>query len=63
MMRKSLKLLVLAALVLGSCTSVKRTLKKEYTVVSYNVENLFDTIDDPKIPDESTEYQDTCCRR
>jgi len=37
---------------LNSCTSVKRNIKQEYTVVSYNVENLFDTIDDPNIPDE-----------
>ncbi len=51
-MRKYLALIVLTTLFLGSCTSVKRTLKKEYTVVSYNVENLFDTLDDPKIPDE-----------
>ena len=51
-MRKNIELLVIAALVLGSCTSVKRTLRQEYTVVSYNVENLYDTIDDPKIPDE-----------
>lgn len=36
----------------SSCSSVRNTLKHEYTVVSYNVENLFDTIDDPKIPDE-----------
>lgn len=35
-----------------SCTSVKKSLRREYTVVSYNVENLFDTVDDPKIPDE-----------
>ena len=51
-MRKNLKLLVLFVLVFNSCTSVKRTLRQEYTVVSYNVENLFDTVDDPKIPDE-----------
>ncbi|MBA4411538.1 MAG: endonuclease [Odoribacter sp.] len=51
-MKIRIGLLVLAVLVIGSCNSVKRTLKKEYTVVSYNVENLFDTIDDPKIPDE-----------
>ena len=51
-MRKNLELLVIVALVLGSCTSVKRTLRQEYTFVSYNVENLFDTIDDPNIPDE-----------
>ena len=40
------------ALFLGSCTSEKRSLKNEYTIVSYNVENLFDTVDDPKIADE-----------
>src|SRR5674476_812093 len=51
-MRKNVVLLVIAVLVLGSCSSVKRTLRQEYTVVSYNVENLFDTVDDPKIPDE-----------
>lgn len=51
-MRENLEFLVIAALVLGSCTSVKRTLRQEYTVVSYNVENLFDTVDDPKVPDE-----------
>ena len=51
-MRKNVWLLVALIGILGSCTSVKRTLKSEYTVVSYNVENLFDTVDDPKIPDE-----------
>jgi predicted extracellular nuclease len=51
-MRIQIGLLVVVGLVYGSCSSVKRTLKKEYTVVSYNVENLFDTVDDPKIPDE-----------
>src|SRR5665647_2777466 len=51
-MRKNIVLLVIAALVLVSCSSVKRTLRQEYTVVSYNVENLYDTVDDPKIPDE-----------
>ncbi len=45
-------LLVTAFLVFSSCTSTKRALRNEYTVVSYNVENLFDTVDDPKIPDE-----------
>ncbi len=46
--------LIFAALLwtLSSCSSVRNTLKHEYTVVSYNVENLFDTVDDPKIPDE-----------
>jgi len=51
-MRKNIVLLVIAALVLVSCSSVKRTLRQEYTVVSYNMENLYDTVDDPKIPDE-----------
>ncbi len=45
-------LLVTAFLVFSSCTSTKRALRNEYTVVSYNVENLFDTVDDSKIPDE-----------
>lgn len=45
-------LLVLSGTILFSCSSVKKTLNREYTVVSYNVENLFDTVDDPKIPDE-----------
>lgn len=35
-----------------SCNSYQQSLKKEFTVVSYNVENLFDTVDDPNIPDE-----------
>jgi len=43
---------ILSGLIMVSCNSTKRMLKKEYTVVSYNVENLFDTVDDPKIPDE-----------
>lgn len=51
-MRKFFKLFVIIFLVFTSCTSVKRTERSEYTVVSYNVENLFDTMDDPKIPDE-----------
>lgn len=45
-------LIIALVWIMSSCTSVKRTLRKEYTVVSYNVENLFDTSDDPKIPDE-----------
>lgn len=44
--------LVLAFLVFSSCTSSRRVLRNDYTFVSYNVENLFDTVDDPKIPDE-----------
>jgi predicted extracellular nuclease len=51
-MRIKFVLLVVVAIFLGSCTSVKKSLKNEYTVVSYNVENLFDTVDDPEIPDE-----------
>lgn len=45
-------LLVLSGTILFSCSSVKKTLNHEYTVLSYNVENLFDTVDDPKVPDE-----------
>jgi predicted extracellular nuclease len=45
-------LLVLSGTILFSCSSVKKTVNRECTVVSYNVENLFDTVDDPKIPDE-----------
>lgn len=51
-MKNNLYLLVVLIFALSSCTSVKKTLRNEYTVVSYNVENLFDTVDDPKIPDE-----------
>jgi len=51
-MRIRIELWVVLAIFLGSCTSVKKSLKNEYTVVSYNVENLFDTVDDTKIPDE-----------
>jgi len=36
----------------SSCNSQSRLGRKEYTVLSYNVENLFDTLDDPSIPDE-----------
>ena len=39
-------------LFLSSCSSEKKSLRQEYTIVSYNVENLFDTFDDPKVPDE-----------
>jgi len=51
-MNLKIYLLVISGAVLLSCTSVKKSLRQEYTVVSYNVENLFDTVDDPKIPDE-----------
>jgi len=51
-MKNNLIWLAFAFLIFGSCTSTRRTLKHEYTVVSYNVENLFDTVDDPKVPDE-----------
>lgn len=45
-------LIIVAALALTACSSKKKTLRQEFTVVSYNVENLFDTLDDPTIPDE-----------
>ncbi len=51
-MKLKISLLIISGTVLFSCTSVKKSLRREYTVVSYNVENLFDTVDDPKIPDE-----------
>jgi len=51
-MRKYFKLFVFTLFVFSSCTSIKRTVRHEYTVMSYNVENLFDTVDDPKVPDE-----------
>ena len=51
-MRKITWLFVLLIWGLSSCSTVKRTLRQEYTIVSYNTENLFDTVDDPKIPDE-----------
>jgi len=51
-MNKRIFLLVILGSVLFSCSSVKKSLRQEYTVVSYNVENLFDILDDPIIPDE-----------
>ncbi len=51
-MKINLSLLLLSGAILFSCSSAKKMLKREYTVVSYNVENLFDTVDDPTIPDE-----------
>lgn len=51
-MKINLSLLFFSGAILFSCSSAKKMLKREYTVVSYNVENLFDTVDDPKIPDE-----------
>jgi len=51
-MKNNIWVLVILVISISSCTSVKKTLRNEYTVVSYNVENLFDTVDDPKIPDE-----------
>jgi predicted extracellular nuclease len=51
-MNLKISLLVISGAVLFSCASEKKSLRHEYTVVSYNVENLFDTVDDPKIPDE-----------
>ena len=51
-MRKIIWSLVVVAWISSSCATQKGMLRKEYTVLSYNVENLFDTKDDPKIPDE-----------
>lgn len=51
-MRKIIWLLVVVSWVTGSCSSQNKMLRNEYTVVSYNVENLFDTVDDPNVPDE-----------
>lgn len=51
-MQRNAWLLVVLAFVVGSCTSAGKMLRNEYTVVAYNVENLFDTFDDPNIPDE-----------
>jgi len=51
-MKNSISIFVALIWVLSSCSTVKEMQKHEYTVVSYNVENLFDTVDDPTIPDE-----------
>lgn len=51
-MRKIIWLLVAVSLISGSCSSQNKMLRNEYTIVSYNVENLFDTRDDLNIPDE-----------
>ncbi|HLN72506.1 MAG: endonuclease/exonuclease/phosphatase family protein [Methylococcaceae bacterium] len=51
-MKRFVWLMVAAGFMSTACTSQKKMLRKEYTVLSYNVENLFDTADDPKIPDE-----------
>ena len=49
-MKKQLILFVLAMVYLVSCQ--QDPLKKKATIAFYNVENLFDTIDDPAINDE-----------
>ena len=51
-MRKIIWLMVVSVWISGFCVAQNKILRNEYTVVSYNVENLFDTVDDPKIPDE-----------
>lgn len=51
-MKRLIWLMIAAGFMSSSCTSQKKMLRSEYTVLSYNVENLFDTVDDPKIPDE-----------
>ncbi len=49
----SVRILICSGVLLvSSCATIMETPQNEYTVVSYNVENLFDTVDDPKIPDE-----------
>lgn len=51
-MQRNTWLLLVLAFLISSCTSAGKMLRNEYTVVSYNVENLFDIVDDPNIPDE-----------
>jgi len=51
-MKKNIFLVITLTWGLASCETVKKTQRNEFTVLSYNVENLFDTVDDPKIPDE-----------
>lgn len=51
-MKKNFFLIVALGWMLASCAVLKDSPRNQYTVVSYNVENLFDTVDDPKIPDE-----------
>lgn len=51
-MTKKITFIVLLFFILGSFKAGKNNLKHEFTIVSYNVENLFDTKDDPTIPDE-----------
>ena len=49
-MRKLLTPAILALFLITSCTSVNET--EDLRVAFYNVENLFDTVDDPSINDE-----------
>lgn len=51
-MKKSIFLLVVLAFGMASCTVFSDSSRNHYTVVSYNIENLFDTLDDPTVPDE-----------
>ena len=51
-MTKKITFIVLLFFILVSFKAGKNNLKHEFTIVSYNVENLFDTKDDPTIPDE-----------
>ena len=51
-MKKYLALFVLISLILSSCTEHKTTDTDTAILAFYNVENLFDTIDDPSINDE-----------
>ncbi|HKJ41710.1 MAG TPA: endonuclease/exonuclease/phosphatase family protein [Sunxiuqinia sp.] len=49
-MKNQAFLIILLVVFLASCS--KNPLKRKATVVFYNTENLFDTIDDPKINDD-----------
>ena len=49
-MKNQIYLFVILIVFLASCS--QNPLKRKATIVFYNVENLFDTIDDPKINDE-----------
>lgn len=51
-MKAKLNLILLSGVLFFSFAPVKKSLHHEVTIVSYNVENLFDTVDDPSVPDE-----------
>lgn len=51
-MQKPVILILVAFLIISSCSSEKKKLSKQLTVVFYNVENLFDLQDEPGKSDE-----------